>query len=326
MLRHPHSRIGKILAAGALAAFTSVLAVGPSASASTAPTISTHGSAVTASSALPVPPKVDLHARAATALAHVTAGSKAVMAQRGHAIVQPQASGYMTYHGGPVAHSPRVYLLFWGSQWSSDPNGVESYLYYYFNGLGQSGDGWSRITSQYTDYTGLGPSFGGAVFAGWAQDTSTAPTYSSQAQLAAEAVAGADYFGATGTDAQVVVLSPTGTHPDNFPNAGFCAYHSTTNDPSGNFVAWTNMPYVLDAGGSCGANTVSGPLDGFSIVGGHEYAETITDTALNAWYDTSLSGEIGDKCAWTGLFLQGTPYGSFAQQTLWSNAAGGCVQ
>jgi hypothetical protein len=26
--------------------------------------------------------------------------------------------------------------------------------------------------------------------------------------------------------------------------------------------------------------------------------ESITDPQLNAWYDPSLSGEIGDKCAW----------------------------
>jgi hypothetical protein len=29
----------------------------------------------------------------------------------------------------------------------------------------------------------------------------------------------------------------------------------------------------------------------------HEYAETITDPELNAWFDAS-GNEIGDKCAW----------------------------
>ena len=37
-------------------------------------------------------------------------------------------------------------------------------------------------------------------------------------------------------------MSPSGTQPDGFPNAGFCAWHNW----DGN-VAYTNMPYVLDA-------------------------------------------------------------------------------
>jgi hypothetical protein len=39
------------------------------------------------------------------------------------------------------------------------------------------------------------------------------------------------------------VVSPSGTSPDGFPNTGFCAWH----DWNGT-TAYTNMPYVLDAG------------------------------------------------------------------------------
>ncbi len=84
---------------------------------------------------------------------------------------------------------------------------------------------------------------------------------------------------------------------------------------------------MTDAGGSCGEDSVNGPapLDGVSIVEGHELAEAITDPLLNAWYDSS-GNEIGDKCAWQGLATISTTTGTFAVQPLWSNAAGGCVQ
>ena len=78
------------------------------------------------------------------------------------------------------------------------------------------------------------------------------------------------------------MVSPSGTSPDGFPNTGFCAWH----DWNGN-VAYTNMPYVLDAGSSCGANSVQSQLDGFSIVGGHEYAEAVTDPEPSSgWVDS----------------------------------------
>ena len=45
-------------------------------------------------------------------------------------------------------------------------------------------------------------------------------------------------------------------------------------------ITYTNLPYITDAGSSCGEDSVngsSGTLDGVSIVEGHELAEAITD-------------------------------------------------
>jgi serine protease len=97
------------------------------------------------------------------------------------------------------------------------------------------------------------------------------------------------------------------------------------------------MPYVTDAGAGCGVSFVnSGPagaLDGVTIVGGHEYAETITDQFPVGGWPESIGNENGDKCAWirTG---QGASQnislatGSFAVQSTWANdfncGAGGC--
>ncbi|HWG22897.1 hypothetical protein [Actinospica sp.] len=227
----------------------------------------------------------------------------------------------LNYGGGPLQLTPQIYLDFWGSQWSSDSNGVESYMQNLFNGLGASGDTWSTVTSQYTDGNGSSPSFNGAVLAGtWADNSSPAPASASQSDLAAEADNAASHFGVSGPNIDVFVLSPSGTQPDNFPNAGFCAWH----DWSGT-VGYTNMPYVLDAGSSCGASSVQNQLDGFSIVGGHEYAEAVTDPEPSSGYVDSNGEEIGDLCAWDNDQTVNFSTGTFAMQPLYSNSAGGCV-
>ncbi|OLB75901.1 MAG: hypothetical protein AUI14_20100 [Actinobacteria bacterium 13_2_20CM_2_71_6] len=102
-------------------------------------------------------------------------------------------------------------------------------------------------------------------------------------------------------------------------------------------IAFTNLPYVRDVGFECGQNYVNsggaGNLDGFSIIAGHEYAETITDqNPPGGW--VADGGENGDKCSWIGTSgVQGGAAnvalgtGTFAMQGTWSNAfanQGGC--
>src|SRR5258708_15243990 len=94
------------------------------------------------------------------------------------------------------------------------------------------------------------------------------------------------------------------------------------------------MPYVADAGTSCGQNFVNsgsaGSLDGYSIVNGHEYAETITDqNPAGGWTNHRNGQENGDECAWISSG-QGaaadvsTGTGSFAMQSTWSNDTNRC--
>jgi hypothetical protein len=245
---------------------------------------------------------------------------KVLMPRRG--MVQPHAAASnLGYGGGPVEHNPTVYLVFWGSQWNSDGNGVQSYLTNFFSGVGTGSDSWSRIMTQYTDNSGSGPSFNGSVLGGtWVDNGAAAPSNASANDISNEANNGAAHFGVSGPDADVFVVSPSGTSPDGFPNTGFCAWH----DWNGN-VAFTNMPYVLDAGASCGANSVQNQLDGFSIVGGHEYAEAVTDPEPPSGWVASDGEENGDLCAWMNLSALSLSTGSFAVQPTWSNAAGGCA-
>jgi serine protease len=121
----------------------------------------------------------------------------------------------------------------------------------------------------------------------------------------------------------------------------WCAWHDYNGDstlvggaaasPYGD-IAFTNLPYLTDVGASCGASYVNpgGVLDGVTIVGGHEYAETITDqNPGGGWWD-SAGFENADKCAWVGVGGTGgarniaLASGSFPVQGTWSNDGATC--
>jgi hypothetical protein len=317
-----------------LAAVSAAVLAGAMA-ATTAPARGATSAAAPSSSSCGISATVHLHGR----VFHVHMdGRFGIFPKRGHKIPvnqpvgQPcrgrqasaaQVSGALTYGGGAVATNPVVYLDFWGSQWDSDPNGVQQYMQNLFSGLGDGSDSWSTTMTQYTDGSGNPVTFGGSVLGGtWVDNASAAPQSAAQADLAAEAQNAAAHFGVSGPDVDIFVVSPSGTSPDGFPNTGFCAWH----DWNGT-TAYTNMPYVLDAGSSCGANSVQNQLDGFSIVGGHEYAEAVTDPEPSSgWVDQSNGEEIGDLCAWTNLQAITFDTGSFAMQPLWSDNDNGCVQ
>ena len=102
------------------------------------------------------------------------------------------------------------------------------------------------------------------------------------------------------------------------------------------------MPYVPDAGYSCGEGQVNSPgvLDGATTAASHEYAETLTDqfpesNPPGGW--TNAGGEeVGDLCAYVSAPAVGPAFdlvlatGTVAVQGIWSNRAdagrGGCVQ
>jgi hypothetical protein len=254
------------------------------------------------------------------------------------------------YGGGPVQHNPRIYVVFWGPGWLNDSTdeAAANYLVNLYYGLGASGDLWSLTTSQYSDGTGH-PTFGSHELVEYGDDTSASPSEVTPSDLAAEAVLGANAFSITDVpDAQVVVVSQSGTcFSDGFAGsscqpvqAAYCGWHSYTGFGSGE-LSFTNLPFQLDAGSSCGEDFINsgsaGEFDGFSIVGGHEYAESVTDPQPDSGYadlaDNVSGGEIADKCAWAGE-LWGTPdpagdvklsTGTYAMQSLWSNATGSCV-
>lgn len=239
----------------------------------------------------------------------------------------PRAVSNLIYNGGPVQTAPRLYVVFWGSAWntsSGDPSGVAARLKAFYGVVG--GSRWLNSVTQYTQSGGAHVGNVGNIFAGSYVDTSSAPpSRPSQSQMAAEAARAAAHYGDYSASAAYVVAMPHGIKPSGF-GTQYCAYHSSTS-AGGATIAWTNLPYMPDAGASCGAGSVNSPgtLDGVTIVGGHEQGETETDPQPNSGWLDSSGAENGDKCAWTGL--ENNPNaGGYPTQPLWSNASGSCVQ
>ena len=276
---------------------------------------------------------------------------------------------------GVTIGAPKVFLVFWGSQWGTkgtnsagyatftgDPQGVAPDLQAFFTGLGRGGELWSGVMTQYCQGVATGTTLcgtggqhvgyptGGALAGIWEDTSGPAPSHSTGHQLAQEAVNASAHFGNTTSTSnrnnQYFIVSPTGTDPDNYMQNGFCAWHDYTGDSTldggggasgpGTPLAFTNMPYVPNVGSSCGAGFVNAGnvLDGVTIVGGHEYAETITDEFPAGGWTANNGEENGDLCAWkssgAGKVQDITlSSGKFAVQGTWSNLApkgkGGCA-
>ena len=199
---------------------------------------------------------------------------------------------------GVTTGQPKVYLVFFGSQWgtkskdsrgyakfSRDSVGMAGALQGFFAGLGTNGEKWSQIATQYCDGVAYGataclpgapriPYPSGSVLAGVWYDSSTKATNQTAAgakapQLAAEGVAAAMHFGNTtqaqNRNAQYVIVSPHNADPDGWKTNGFCAWHGYSGDSSiqpplrGPIVAFTNLPYIPDVGSNCGAGFVNTP-------------------------------------------------------------------
>jgi serine protease len=261
-------------------------------------------------------------------------------------------SSELSYHGGVggigVETAPKVFLVLWGSQWNNnDPSGEAAILQSFYSGAG--GSSWLDSVTQYCQGVPTGTVFcnGAGTAAGnpkgilagvWADNLSAAPSKPRQSQFAAEAVNAAQHFGnnsaSSNASVQYVIATATGHNSSGFGRQ-YCAYHSATSSTVGN-VAYTNLPYITDAGGSCGANFNGlGSDAGITIVAGHEMAETVTDQFPNGGWLDSSGAENGDKCAWissgqgAAADVTLTSGGSFPVQSLWSNAfnsgSGGCV-
>ena len=266
------------------------------------------------------------------------------------------SGGNLYYHGGTsdgsagtigVETAPRIYLVLWGSQWdNNDPSGEAGILENFLTGA--SGSSWLNSVTQYCQGVASGTYFcsGSGAPAGnttgeyvtfWYDNASKAPSHPRQSQLASEAVRAAGHFGnssvGSNASAQYVIATATGNSSSGF-GSQYCAYHSSTTSSYGD-VAYTNLPYITDAGASCGANFNGlGPNAGITIVEGHEAAETISDQFPNGGWLDSGGAENGDKCAWIssgqGASADVTfSTGTFPVQSLWSNAynsnTGGCV-
>jgi len=224
-----------------------------------------------------------------------------------HAAGAASGSGKLTYGGavdgiGVTTGTPKVYIVFYGSQWGTagtdansnmtftgDSKGEAPRVQQLMKGIGTNNETWSGVMTQYCEGIAAGASTcpstaahvgyptGGAYAGVWYDNSAAAPSQATGHQLAAEAVKAAGHFGnttgASNRSAQYVIASPTGTHPDGFNtiSANWCAWHDWNGDTtlgggaaasSYGDVAFTNLPYLTDMGSSCGQNYVNAGTSG----------------------------------------------------------------
>jgi hypothetical protein len=262
---------------------------------------------------------------------------------------RPQRGGSnnLAYRGGSVEHTPTVVLVQWGSQWvtNGDPSGEIPILQGFLGGLYGGSDSWSTSTTQYCSNISTGAT-NCATFptAFYVQhntafslqtyvDNTSSPAHPTQSDLANEAIKIAGIFG-NNPDRQFLIATASKNSSSGF-GTQYCAWHSSTSSSTLGTIAYTNLPYMTDAGSACGANFNNlGPTAGITIVEGHEYAESVTDAFPNGGWLDGNGAENGDKCAWIasgqGAAANVTfKNGTYPVQALWSNKynnnVGGCV-
>jgi hypothetical protein len=253
--------------------------------------------------------------------------AKATLPEGADGITPDAAAGArLTYFGGPVIPSVKVFTIYWGSRATSH----RAHLDAFYPAITKSAYfDWLKEYNTSKQHIGRG-SFGSSIVI---TPSVTSPNITDvqiqkelAKQMAANKVPKTD-----GTNNLYMIYFPAGTHITGPGGAGqscvqFCAYHGTFKQ-GGKLVYYGVIP-DLDHDGcelGCGAGT---PNDNVTEVSSHEMIEAVTDGAVGlattfaaplAWYDRT-NGEIGDICNGTAGHVAG-----FTVQLEWSNAKNACI-
>jgi hypothetical protein len=197
------------------------------------------------------------------------------------------------HSGGPVQIHPRIYLMFWGSQWNTAPyNGYVNKVIKFFQLL--PGSDWQQGLH---DFSGKNGQFNGLTYGGAVLDSSDPPvlTQPPDDQLDPEILAAAASQNWTmNSETQVIVFTEPGKS-----NVPYCGVHGAIKNGGGALFAW--IPYTTDPGRNCQAVYPVGSTSKIPIVGDltwpatHEFAENAT---ARAWTinPADNGSEIGDPC------------------------------
>jgi hypothetical protein len=229
--------------------------------------------------------------------------------------IQTAAGAKLTYRGGPLLGTVKVYTVFWGSNIAN-----QAALGQFYSDV---------LNSPYMDwlseYNVNGKTIGRGTFAG-AYVIPQAPSSITDPQISAKL----DALIAAGTlpkpDANTLFMNyfPPGTSISLDTSKScvqFCAYHSTATLSTGGNFYYGVMP---DQGGSCAGGCGRGSqLDNTKVTSSHELIEAVTDPAVGlnilSWYDDA-QGEIGDICNGQAGTVNGQ-----AIQLEWSNKNNKCI-
>jgi hypothetical protein len=262
------------------------------------------------------------------------------------------ASGKLTYHGGPVEHTNKVYAIYWIPTGYSVSANYVSLINRFFGDVAAANGSKTNVyysDTQYSDTSGLlqyNSSFAGSVVDSNAlppngcTDTLTSVCLiDTQLQTEIQNVVAAQGWTANSTTeffmftAKGIGSCIDGTSSQ-YSFSSYCAYHSWIGSGT-SATLYANMPYADTSPTNCdvGQKPNNDDADATLNVTSHEHNETITDEQGNAWYDRS-GFENGDKCAWlfgpvkgkTGHEYNQTINGNhYWLQMEWSNKSNKCV-
>ena len=265
----------------------------------------------------------------------------------------------VTYHGGPINTSVRLYTIFWAP--AKLQTGVTTAMPASYKTMltrmvqNYPGHAIANINSQYyqtvsgitTYHSGLG-SFGGTY-----TDTAPYPTSGcndpatpgnciSDAQIRTEIQKVMALTGWTGGFNKIFLLFTSSGEGSCFGTScaytQYCAYHSWFGSPATPII-YTNDPYGNNS--VCQATTYlpnPGTVDSAATGARHEISEATTDPLLNAWYDGASGEDTSDKCnfnfgtrTWdfvSPYFVANYMWGGFffLLQQEYSNHTSNCVQ
>ena len=206
--------------------------------------------------------------------------------------VQCGEAGPLVYHesGKGVLHAPKVYLIFWGSNFKLEGPGKETKQMLETLAKGLSNTAYQGILTQYFDSTGrVSPNV--SVRPPYLDKAESAPTLSLVSiEKEVEKAIEVNHWPKNERDADFMIASAPGAqNPVPLP----CGIHGVTK----NGEAYSFVRYAGDYFGLCAEG--KNPVRKTSVDASHEYAETVTDpypreTATQTW--NTAGNEIGDLC------------------------------
>jgi len=227
-------------------------------------------------------------------------------------IAAPPAA-QLTYRGGPLLESVKVFTIFWGQAWQTGPNvTLANEINQFFEFVVTS-----ALVDQLAEYNVPGHTIGHGSVIGTV--TIVNPSLSSSvtdAMIQTTLQQKIDSNTVPKPDANTLyfIYLPPGTavvQGGSKSCQSFCGYHDTF----GSGIYYAVMPFPNCAGCLGGLAT----LDALTSTSSHEFCEAITDPVPGqGWYDDT-HGEIGDICAW-----QTKKLGNYTVQLEWSNKDGNC--
>jgi hypothetical protein len=228
-------------------------------------------------------------------------------------IAAPPAA-QLTYRGGPLLDSVKVFTIFWGQAWQTTPNStLANQINQFFEFVVSS-----ALVDQLAEYNVPGQTIGHGSFIGTA--TILNPVLSSsvtdamiQSTLQQEISSNSSVPKPDANTLYFIYLPPGTAVVQGGSKScqAFCGYH----DSFGSGIYYAVMPYPNCAG--CLGSLAT--LDALTSTSSHEFCEAITDpVAGQGWYDDA-HGEIGDICAW-----QTKKLGNYTVQLEWSNKDANC--